>query len=298
MRLSFEKNKQKELIQKFREKENLTWKQLSQNLKIKEGRLKAYFDETSLMPEEIYSVLDKEKDYARFIIDKRPENWGKKKGGTISRGKTKQIKYPKNSRELAEFYGIMLGDGNSNKTKGYRVGSYSIRIVGDSRYDREYLLKYVKPIIEKLFDIKVRSGLMKGNTMLIEAHSLNLVNFLESKGFKPGNKIKNELRIPDWIKKNQGYLKVCLRGLFDTDGSFYKLTNQNSCQIHFSSYNPGLLEDVRDSLLSIGINCSKISKGNSIYITKKEEITKFFKLVGFKNSKHLNRIKMFRDVVP
>jgi len=79
----------------------------------------------------------------------------------------------------------------------------------------------------------------------------------------------------------------------DTDGSIYKLTNQNSYQINFKNFNKVLLNDAREGFLDLGIKCSKISKGNSIYITKKEEIVKFFKLIGFRNSKHLNRIKMF-----
>ena len=62
--------------------------------------------------------------------------------------------------------------------------------------------------------------------MFLEAHSLKLINFLEDKGFKPGNKIKNKLRIPSWIKNNRKFLKACLRGLYDTDGSVYKLTGQ------------------------------------------------------------------------
>ena len=107
-----------------------------------------------------------------------------------------------------------------------------------------------------------------------------------------GNKVKNKLRIPNWIKNNKNLLKVCLKGLYDTDGSVYKLTNQNSHQICFTNVNQGLLQDVRDGLLNLGVNCSKISK-KDIYITKKSELRKFLKLIGFSNDRHLKKVKMW-----
>ena len=149
-------------------------------------------------------------------------------------------------------------------------------------------------MIERLFAVKVKDGKFKSaNAMFLQVHSIKLVDFLESKGFIPGDKMKNLLGIPAWIKNNPEFLAACLRGLYDTDESVYKLTNENSHQINFCGRNPILLKDVRWSLLSIGINASKISKNKDVYITKKEELRKFLKLVGFHNPKHLNKIKMW-----
>ena len=168
-----------------------------------------------------------------------------------------------------------------------------IRIVGDINSGKNYLLNYVKPLIEDLFNIAVKKGIYKGtNAMYLTCHSVQLIDFLEKKGFKPGNKIKNQLEIPNWIKNNKRYLISCLRGLYDTDGSVYKLTNQNSHQICFTNVNIRLMNDVRDSLLKLGINCSKISN-KDLYITKKSELRKFLKLVGFINDKHIKKIKMW-----
>ena len=294
MRILLKKGKQKELIKNFKIKNNLTWNQLSSLLKIKCSRFMTYYNEDSLIPFRLYFILDKDNKYARYIIEKKGENWGQEKGGRLSKGKTKMINLPKESKELAEFYGAMLGDGNSNKTKGYKKGTYMIRIVGDIRKDNEYLTNYVKPLIEKLFNIGVRVGkFKKTNAMFIEAHSVLLIDFLEKLGFKPGNKIKNQLEIPKWIKDNKFYLKACLRGLYDTDGSAYQLTNQNSYQINFSNSNSVLLNDVKNGLRRLGIYCSEITKGDEINITKKSELRKFLKLIGFSNSKHLNKVKMW-----
>lgn len=300
MRLKFVTGKQKELINQFRIVNNLSWRELCNVLNIKYGRLIAYFNETSLMDEKIYVKLDKEEKYGKFILERLEENWGKKKGGINSIGRTKKINMPVDSLELAEFYGIMLGDGNSHKTNYYnsrkdKRGTFMIRIVGDSRLDYDYFVNYVKSLIEKLFEIKVRMGKFKNsNAIFLEAHGTKIVEFLEGKGFPPGNKIKNKLRIPEWIKNNKQYLKSCLRGLYDTDGSVYKLTGQNSHQICFTNANQGLLQDVVDSLLSLRINCSKISKGKDIYITKKSELRKFLKLINFSNDRHLKKVRMWK----
>lgn len=292
MRLIFEKGKQRELIE--REKGNFSYAQFSKMLGLKESRLKSYFYEESSLPSELFLRLKHHKEFERFILEKRGDSWGQSKGGKISVGSTKEISIPKESEDLAEFYGIMLGDGNSNSTKGHKIGTYMIRIVGHSELDKEYLMHYVKPLIERLFDIKVKDGKFKSaNAMFLQAHSLKLVEFLNEKGFIPGDKMKNQLGIPNWIQKDDGRLKACLRGLYDTDGSAYKLTNQNSYQINFCGKNQILLRDVREALLSLGINASKVSKEKDIYITKKEELRKFLKLVGFHNPKHLNKIKMW-----
>ncbi len=298
MRLKFVEGKQKEMIKKFKEDNNLTWNQLAEILEIKFGKLKTYVDETSLIGEVLYKKLDKKRKYFQFIIERKEDNWGRKKGGINSNGNTKKINIPKESKEFAEFYGAMLGDGNSHRTKYYnsisdKRGIYMIRIVGDSRLDKDYLINYIKPIIEKLFLVNVRQGIFKNtNAMFVEVHGCRLVEFLEKKGFPPGNKIKNKLRIPGWIRRNELYLRKCLRGLYDTDGSVYKLTNQNSHQICFTNVNFQLMNDVRDSLLNLGINCSKISN-KDLYITKKSELRKFLKLVGFSNNRHLKKVKMW-----
>ena len=299
MRLEFVKGKQKELIKSLKKDKKLTWKQLAILLNIKEGRLMTYSNETSLISNELYNQLDEKKRFSKFILGTREDNWGQVKGGKNSIGNTKKIKIPEDSLELAEFYGIMLGDGNSHRTKLYRSreykrGTYMVRIVGDSRKDREYLINYVKPIIKRLFGVKVNIKISSDkNVIVIESYGTNLITFLEKKGFPPGNKISNKLRIPNWIKNNDEYLKACIRGLYDTDGSVYKITNQNSHQFCFTNYNLGLLEDVRDGLLKLGIICSKISKGTDIYITKKSELRKFLKLIGFSNYKHLKKIEMW-----
>lgn len=295
MRLVFEKDKQQELIKEEKTVFALSLPSLANKLKIKIGKLNAYYYNNLLMPEEIFERFLLKENYRKFILDKRENNWGQKIGGNSPEaGYIKKINEPNESEELAEFYGIMLGDGNSTKIKRYKVGVYQIRIVGDSRFDKEYLMNFVKPLIERLFNIKVHVFNMKNkNGLNVCAYGLKLIEFLESKGFTPGDKIRNQLCIPAWIKNDEKFLRACLRGLYDTDGSIYKLTNQNSYQICFTNYNATLLNDVRNSLISLGINPSRITKEVDIVITKKDELRKFLNGVGFHNFKHSNKVRMW-----
>ena len=298
MRLRFEKGKQRELIKNFKDTKQFTWSQLSDFLDIKYGKLNSYYYENTLISEDFYIKLDPKKIFSKFILERLKDNWGVVKGGKNSPGTLKKINLPDFGLDLAELYGIMLGDGCSYRLFYYssrkdKRGVYTIRVIGDSRLDKKYLLTYVKPLIEKLFNISVRVCYIKNtNAMYLECHSKSLVEFFEKIGFPPGNKIKNKLRIPNWIKKNPEFLKVCLRGLYDTDGSVYKLTNQNSHQICFTNANFPLMNDVRNSLLNFGVNCSKIS-GTDLYITKKSELRKFLKLIGFCNNRHLSKVEMW-----
>ncbi len=293
MRIKLAAGKQRELIELA--KNSKTWKELSQILNLAEGYIRNELRyEYRILSENSYRELCSltGKNFSAFIVETFKDSWGQSKGGIISRGKTKEVFFPKESVKLAEFFGIMLGDGNLTKLKSYKVGTYQIRIVGDSRHDKNYLVYYVKPLIEELFNIRV--GVMKHknqNAISLYCTSRELSNFLEEKGFKPGDKIKNQLTIPSWIKKDNDFLRKCLRGLYDTDGSIYKLTNQNTYQICFTSHNPVLLKDVRNFLLGFDIKVSKLVDNRKIYLTKRSELQRFLKLVGFSNRKHLDKVR-------
>lgn len=287
------KGKQKELLEKEKELSKLSWDQFAEKLGLKFGKLNSFHYEECLIDDKTFDKLSLKRNYRKFILRRFDDDWGRKKGGKNSPGNIKDIKIPKRNKKLAELYGILLGDGHIDKIKKYKVGVYHIKVTGHSIGDKKYLLDFVKPLIESLFNVDVRIYYSKFNNALdIIADSRKIVDFFEENEFKAGNKIKNKVTIPSWIKENNLFLAACLRGLYDTDGSFYRLTNQNSYQIHFKNHNFRLLKDARASLLKLGINVSNIMKNGSIVITKKTEIEKFYKLIGFSNPKHNNKIKL------
>jgi len=186
----------------------------------------------------------------------------------------------------------MLGDGHLQKKQAYKIGVYGIKVAGHAIDDKEYLDNYVASLIKKLFNVKVRFHTGKNsNSYYAIADSRKIVDFFEKEGFKAGNKIINQVTIPNWVKEDNKLLAACLRGLYDTDGSFYRLTNQNSYQVHFKNHNFTLLQDLREGLIKLSITPSKIICNKSIVITKRSEIEKFYKVIGFSNPKHLNKIK-------
>jgi len=92
----------------------------------------------------------------------------------------------KPNKELAEFWGILSGDGYMNLyKKHFRI----IEISGDSRLDKEYLNNYVTSLIQKLFNLKPSISYKKGqNSMYLKIMSKGLFLYLDNLGFLKGKK--------------------------------------------------------------------------------------------------------------
>lgn len=301
MRYRLKKGKQTELINLT--KEGKSWNKLAVILGLSSGYLRNELRyEQRFLSCDVYNSLCKitNKNYDSFIEEILNDNWGQIKGGKNSIGNTKTFWWSRDLKKLSEFIGIMLGDGHLCKIKNYKIGTYEIRIVGDSRFDKEYLLKYVKPLIKSLFDIRINHFKYKNkNALCIVAHGKLLVEFLESNGLIHGDKIKTQVTIPDWVCQNKKYLKFCIRGLIDTDGSVFRMSRKepNLVRISFTNYNKRLLNDTRNSLMKLGFTPSKIIMKRRFFISRQKEIGKYLKEVGFSNIKHLNKVKTIKSPV-
>jgi DNA-binding transcriptional regulator WhiA len=108
------------------------------------------------------------------------------------------------------------------------------------------------------------------------------------------NKVSGQVDIPAWIIEDKGFMKGVLRGLWDTDGSVYKL--RHGMQMSFSNRSKPLMESTRNILIELGFSPSKIT-GYSyrLYLTRRLDIDKFFSEIGFGNPKHHNRFLNFRN---
>lgn len=197
----------------------------------------------------------------------------------------KKIKYPNESPELAEFVGIMLGDGG--------IGSdYQISISFNSKEDLKYAY-YIQELITKLFSIsstiKIREKY--GNADVIVS-GRNLVEFLNRLGIKKGNKVAQKIDIPRWIWKFEKYKIACLRGLMDTDGGLYhhKYTVNGKEYIYlkmcFTSYSPPLLKSVTTILKDLGLGPKNTAR-NRVYLYRLDKIHRYFKKVGTSNPRYL-----------
>ena len=117
-------------------------------------------------------------------------------------GVLKNISIPKKCEKLAEFIGIILGDGHIEYHYKCRGGTCMVRIVGDCTKDYDYLTCYVKNLVEDLFNITPKFHNAKSaNALYLSVYSISVVEFIISQGLLPGNKVNNKLIIPLWIKK-------------------------------------------------------------------------------------------------
>lgn len=214
-----------------------------------------------------------------------------------SKGKYKQrkifnipkiIKKPDFSNDLSEFVGIMLGDGGLSK--------YQACVTLHSYDDKEYS-KFVINLIEKLFNVPVRLFYRKeDSTLRLVISRINLVNFCNDIGLITGNKIKQQIDIPQWIKANSKFSISAIRGLFDTDGCVfrhsYKVNGKkyNYNKISFTSRSLPLINSVFKVLKKLGIN-SRITKSHwDVRIEAQKDVKKYLEIIGFNNPKNLKKI--------
>lgn len=215
-----------------------------------------------------------------------------KKMGFILR---KEIKYPERSVELAEFMGIMLGDGGLS-------GSYQITISFDNKNDRKYA-EYICNSLKKLFSVNYHIYKReKNNGADIVVSSSNLVDFLIRQGFIKGNKTKNQIDAPGWIYERSDYQIACLRGLMDTDGGLY-LHRYNSngktyeyLKLCFANVSKPLLHFVFDVLSKL--NYKVYLNGDNVSIYATPEVKRYFAEIGTHNPKQIKKFKDYFILTP
>ena len=143
----------------------------------------------------------------------------------------KLIKKPKLNKYLAEALGVLNGDGHVSQINS------EICVVMSS-IEKDYM-KYLKKLFENTFGLDFR--VYEQDTKLkLRANSKRLANFLHQEyGVPKGNKL-GKLKIPRCILCSDRLLMCYLRGLFDTDGSFF-IRIKKDLVIEIISADPGFL---------------------------------------------------------
>lgn len=299
MRIILQKGKQRELI--IASKGNSSWASLSKMVKINENYLRNDLkNERVTISETVYLKLCKISgvSFDNYIIKNVDDNWGRSKGGINSPKNIKKIGNIVFDENLAEIFGILLGDGHVQKyIQGKKIRCYSLIVSGNSDTDRDFIASYIPSLFEKVF--KVKGNLFfskKENSAYYKIYGKMLVHFITSNGILHGNKKENNQGIPTWIKENKLFLSRCIKGLIDTDGSVHLISKHNkNLRINYTSYIPRLLNDVREGLISLGFSPSKIIKDRQIFLSSKNDVNRYIKEIGFSNQKNLNRVNLFRN---
>jgi len=274
----FEKGKQKEFMNNAKKNSNFNWNNLAHKIEKNRSTLFLYLEEKCKMPYLTFlnlvelSQMDKSKiSYSLIKISNLPV----------------KITRPKISTELAEFLGILAGDGYISSKKPYEVSVTCHKVL-----DREFIANNVKILFQELF--KLNSKILenkKNNGIKAKVYSKELIIYLNKEFGQPLGKKKGRLKIPSQIKNNNNLLKSYIRGLFDTDGSFYGRRN-NEPVIEIISKDKRYAQEVHKELNRLNFRANLNGKNISIY--RKEQIDKFFNDIKPNNKKHLLKYETFK----
>lgn len=198
---------------------------------------------------------------------------------------------PKKSKRLAELVGILLGDGC--------IGKYQFAVTTNATTDIHHA-KYIATLIEGLFKINTKIRKKKtSNAVEVVVSSYDLCRYLEIVAFKAGNKIHNNVDVPNWIKSKQSFRAACLRGLLDTDGCVFsdshviRSIQYKSIGINFTNRNSNLLNFFKTTLENdFGFHPTQ-KTNHAVFLRRKTEIKEYFLKIGTSNPKHLIRFNQF-----
>lgn len=325
MRYKFKTGAQKNFLNSVKEKLGFSWEDIASGFGLSGRTLRDWRNETLLGQKEVLISLSKKTRIPLPPIVEEKEEWwsakswsaranvirmkiygppgtpeGRSKGGKVSQLRRrlypekyagtgvilrKKFIFPDDSAKLAEFIGIMLGDGGLDK--------YQAKIILDSVSDKNYV-DFVASLINTLFKVKPSLYYRKKRAVTVCISGSNFINYLVEKGLCVGNKLKANIGIPAWIKRNNEYSKACIRGLIDTDGCFFKHGYKVKGKLYeykkisFVSYIPQLMTDVYKQLLLLGFS-PKIQDGKRLFLYNQNESIRYFKEIGTSNPKNIDR---------
>ena len=214
------------------------------------------------------------------------------------------------TEEVAEFLGIMVGDGHvgirQNKIGKKSYKHYELYICGNLK-DYDHHARYINSLIHKIFNIKFRViTRTRDNTVILRKDSKAIVTFLRNDMGIPQK--KDEIRIPNCIMEAPPAIKAAfIRGLADADftltvkkkeGTYYPV-------VQGCSKSEQLMIDICAILKQLNIkHCSLIEESyykkrnvtyirSRVYVNGRKNINNWFTKIGFANPRHLEKYKRY-----
>ena len=202
--------------------------------------------------------------------------------------------------KIAEFIGIMLGDGNLGRYKS-KVGDkikiqHRIRISLDSR-NKNYI-QYVIQLIKDVLEVEPKIHYKKNeNVADVRIYRKDKFFWLKDEiGLNESPKW-NKMEIPKKYSKGKSSLPI-LRGLFDTDGCLSIFNNNGLLypRIEIKICPSPTQKQIIEMLNEFGFNyrIQYLDKCKiRIRISGVKELKKWFKLIGSSNKIHIEKAKKF-----
>ena len=208
------------------------------------------------------------------------------------------------SAELAEEIGWHIGDGSMNfyKNRGKTRGLYQLR--GHIEDDKEHYEKRIKPLFDKLFNLKISIRDMPSTRVVgFQIWNDDLINFKKGLGLPLGHKYNIE--IPKILLSKDMLKKAVIRGIFDTDGGIYLQRKNNSLypRVYITTISLELSEQLLKLFDKFGLRATRYSqlynkkfdRKRSYIITIRgvEMFHRFMKKISPKNPKHIKKYHDF-----
>lgn len=194
------------------------------------------------------------------------------------------------SMELAEFVGIMLGDGHL----GEQAWSITLNSIADKSY-----VEFVVGLTSTLFGFIPHVATRKDcNATIISGSGEKAVSFFRSLGLRSGDKVKQQVGIPEWIKENKEFSKVCMRGLMDTDGGVfvhkYRVNGKEYeyLKICFTNRSIPILVFVKETMESFSFSPKFALWSNSekVWLYNQSQVERYIREIGTHNPRLLKHI--------
>lgn len=226
------------------------------------------------------------------------------------------IKLPESlTPELAEFIGIMVGDGHLGyypglSTSGHKIVRSDVRIACNKN-EQQYM-DYIRNLFHSLFHIVLSyEPDPRSETVILRANSKIIVQYINKICGIPINRKTNVVAIPEMIKiSNNNIQYAFLRGLVDTDFTltFQNRTNKghNYPLIKGNFKSKILVQDLEVLFEELGFKCSACydlirpdkrfgpTIINGIFLYGKKNFEKWVKNIGFSNQKFLRKVEKWQ----
>lgn len=264
-----------QLFNSIKEQHNSSWSSFYPKINISRSSFFNYLSGRYPIPKEIFLKLE---DKSKFKVKDYEEV-------NCARFLKKTIRVPPLDSSLAEIMGILNGDGHISKSK------YEICVVGN--LNEEDYFNHIQNLFENTF--KLNSKIYKlEHCIKLRMYSKELFDLLVRKYNLPkGNKM-GQLTIPKQVLDSDRLLSPYIRGLFDTDGSFY-IRRKKDPVLEISSADASFLVEIKEALCRLGFRTAKGK--NRVFIYDKPSINLFFKIIKPSNTKHLKKYQNYLNLI-